>query len=1156
MKNFTDTSEKGLQRHITDFLVEKHKYIENSPKDFDKTYFFNVEQLLSFIETTQLKKYKSIINRDKSQFLARLSKEINKKGVIDVLRNGIKFFDLNIDLFYSLPSSNKNQDVIEKYNQNIFSVTKELIYSTNHNNEIDLVIFINGIPIITAELKNILTNQNVNHAIKQYKTDRNSQDELLRFGRCMVHFAVDNDEAFMTTKLAEDRTYFLPFNKGLNDGKPIKPFGKGNPNNPNGLKTSYFWEELLKKDTLSKVISKYAQIVTEKDKKTGEIKKKLIFPRYHQIKAVESVLKDTREKGVGQKYLIQHSTGSGKSFSIVWLTYQLANLFNASGNEHIFDTVFVVTDRRNLDEHIKDQLKAFTRVKDLVSFIGKGAGSKSDQLKEALHEKKKIVVVTVQTFPFVLEKIESLEDSNYAIIIDEAHSSQSGATSGKMNLLLSNDVQELIKDEDGNIKTEDYINYLVKGRKMLTNASYYAFTATPKNKTLETFGQKQEDGTFVPFHLYPMKQAIEEGFILDVLSSYTTYTSYYKLAKRIEDNPEFDVKKANKKLRVFVETHPDTIAKKARIMVDHFLNNVAHRIDGKARAMIVTRSIETAMKYKDAVDTYLSEIKSPYKAIVAFSGSKKHYRTGEELTENKMNNFEDGVNDIPEQFKKDEYRLLIVAEKYQTGFDQPLLHTMYVDKKLTGLQAVQTLSRLNRSHPAKQDTFVLDFYNETDDIKKAFEPYYTSTVLSEATDPNKLNDLEGDLEMLEVYTPEDVDRFFDSLVHDKGRDILDPQLDSLVSIFNDLSEEHKVEFKSKAKVFARTYDYLSKIIDFEKDDWEKLYWLLKNLIPKLKIKEPEQDDQEILDAVDINSFRPSKGSKTKIYLDDEGAVIDPIPVEGDGGLEQEGEKDTLENIINEFNDRFGNIDWKEPDNVKKTLTKDIPKLMQGNEKLMKIVNGSDMQNAKITTDKQLRETMLSLMKSQTEIYKKFMGDDEFKQRYQEFIFDFLRKESGIENIPKLIKSGESQDLEFKSTIRWDVRQQQVNKDLEKVILKTIAGFLNSKGGQLIIGVEDDGSIFGLENDYKAIGNGDRDKFENHLVQLIKTAIGVEYLKYIRFTFESINSKDVCLVTVVSSNKPAYLKYKGNEEFFVRTGNNTSPLSIKEAQDYISDKKWK
>lgn len=1155
MKNFTDTSEKGLQRHIVDYLVDKNGYIENDPKEYNKKYQLYIDQLLQFIKTTQPKKYESILNRDKSQFLSRLSKKIAQKGVIHVLRKGIKFYNLNVKLFYSEPASSKNPDDLQKYQSNIFSVTKELIYSANHNNEIDAVIFINGIPIITAELKNILTGQNVHNAIKQYQSDRNPNDELLRFGRCMVHFAVDNDEIFMTTKLVGEKTYFLPFNLGLNAGKPVKPFGKGNPDNPNGLKTSYLWEKTLTKATLSSIISKYAQIIKEKDNKTSKVKQKLIFPRLHQLEAVESLLDDTKANGVGKRYLIQHSTGSGKSFSIVWLTYQLANLFDKSGSKNIFDTVFVVTDRRNLDENIKEQLRAFTRVQDLVAFIGRGSGSKSDQLKEALHEGKKIVVVTVQTFPFVLEKIESLPDSNYAIIIDEAHSSQSGATSGKMNILLSNEIEDLPRDEDGNIKTEDYINYLVKGRKMLNNASYYAFTATPKNKTLETFGEKQEDGTFAPFHLYSMKQAIEEGFILDVLSNYTTYTSYYKLAKKIEGNPEFDVKKANKKLRVFVETHPKTIAKKAKIMVDHFHNNVAHLIDGKAKSMIVTRSIENAMKYKDAVDKYLSEIKSPYKAIVAFSGSKKHYRTGEELTENKMNNFPDGVNDIPVQFKKDEYRFLIVAEKFQTGFDQPLLHTMYVDKKLSGLQAVQTLSRLNRSHPAKHDTFVLDFFNEAEEIKEAFEPYITSTILSEATDPNKLNDLESDLEVLAVYTPEDVDRFFEALINDKGREVSDPQLDALATIFNDFSDDQKVEFKSKAKVFTRTYDYLSKIIDFEKEYWEKLYWLLKNLIPKLKIKETEDGEDDILETVDINSFRPSRGTKTKIYLSDDGAEIAPIPVEGESGVPKENEKDTLENIINEFNDRFGNIDWKEPDKVKKTLTKDIPQLMQDNKKLMRIVASSDTQNARITADKQLRDTMLGLMKSQTEIYKKFTGDDDFKQQYQEFIFDFLRNESGIENISQLIQKGESQSLEFKSSLRWDVRQEKINKDLEKVILKTIAGFLNSEGGQLIIGVEDNGNIFGLEKDYKALSNGDRDKFENHLVQIIKTTIGVEFLKYIRFSFDNIDERDVCLITVVRASKPAYVKYKNEEEYFVRTGNNTSPLGMKETQDYISDN-WK
>lgn len=985
MKNFTDTSEKGLQRHIVKKLVENQGYIESEPHDFDLEYLVNRDQLISFIEATQPEAYEAIEKRGQEQFLARLNKKIAGKGVIHVLRNGIKFYDKTIDVFYPQPESKLNPKDQARYAANIFSVTQELIYSKDHSSEIDLAIFLNGIPIITSELKNPLTHQTFVNAIKQYRIDRNPKDTLLNFGRCLVHFAMDTDEVHMTTNLAGEHTYFLPFNKGLNAGKPKPPFGKGNPANPDNLKTSYMWEEILTKDSLSNIIAKYAQFVEETNPDTGRKKTKLIFPRYHQLTAVRALLEDTKNNGVGNRYLIQHSTGSGKSFSITWLTYQLANLFNDQ-NENVFDTVFVVTDRRNLDENISDQLKSFARVTNLVQYIGEDAGSKSDQLKTALIEGKKIIVVTVQTFPFVLEKIENLPDSNYAIIIDEAHSSQSGATAAQMNAVLSNDeIDQLPKDEEGNVKTEDLVNALVKRRKMLSNASYYAFTATPKNKTLETFGEEDENGKFYPFHLYPMKQAIEERFIVDVLQNYTTYTSYYKLAKTIEGNPVFDVKKANKKLRVFVEEHPNTIAKKAKIMIDHFHNDVQHLIDGQAKAMVVTKSIHSAMKYKDAFDDYLKEIKSPYEAIVAFSGSKKHYRTGEDLTEVKMNNFEDGINDIPKQFKKEKYKFLIVAEKFQTGFDEPLLHTMYVDKRLTDLQAVQTLSRLNRSHKGKDDTFVLDFFNEAEDIKEAFKPYYTATILSEATDPNKLNDLQEDLDEAQVYSPEDVDRYFASVSKGAERSVLDPQLDALVSIYNNLPDEAKIEFKQKAKSFVRTYNYLSKIINFEKVYWEKLYWLLKALVTKLRVPQ-EEPEEDILETVDITSVRPSRQGRMKIVFDDEGPELEPIPTAGGNVGITITEKDTLENILSEFNKRFGDIKWNEPEKVEKVLTKDIPEMLRQDKN---VNNAPDRQNAKAVSNKKLKNEIKKLMMTQTEIYKRYMQDPEFQKKYEDYVFEMI-----------------------------------------------------------------------------------------------------------------------------------------------------------------------
>jgi len=987
MQNFTDTSEKGLQRHIKNKLVEEQIYLESKPSDFDLKYLVNKEQLFSFIEATQPEIYKSIQKRGEEQFLSTLDKKTKGKGLIYALRNGIKFYEDTVNIFYPQPASNLNPKAQARYAANIFSVTEELIYSEDHNKEIDLVIFINGIPVITFELKNPLTGQRFINAIKQYREDRDPADTLLSFGRCLVHFAMDTDEVHMTTRLEKDKTYFLPFNKGLNEGKPNPPYGKGNPENPEGIKTDYMWKDVLSKESLSNIITKYVQFIEEVNEDTGKRKNKLIFPRYHQLTAVRKLVKDTKENGIGKRYLIQHSTGSGKSFSITWLTYQLANLFSEE-SENLFDSVFVVTDRRNLDENIKEQLKAFGKVKDLVAYIGDRTGeSKSEQLKEALLEGKKIIVVTVQTFPFVLDKIQTIPESNYAIVIDEAHSSQDGATAAQMNAVLSNEeIESLPRDEEGNIPTDELVNVLVQRRKMLKNASYYAFTATPKNKTLETFGVKDSEGKFYPYHLYPMKQAIEEGFIIDILQNYTTYTSYYKLTKTIAGNPEFDVREANKKLRSFVEEHPDTIAKKAKIIINHFHSEVQHLIDGQARTMVVTKSINSAIKYKDAFDKYLKEIKSPYKAIVAFSGSKKHYRTGEDLTEVKMNNFEDGVNDIPKQFKKNKYRFLIVAEKFQTGFDEPLLHTMYVDKKLTGLQAVQTLSRLNRSHKNKNDTFVLDFFNSTEEIEDAFKPYYTTTVLSEATDPNKLNNLQEDLDEAQVYSREDVDSYFASLTTDAERNILEAQLDSLVAIFDNLTEEQKIEFKSNTKTFVRTYNYLSKIIDFEKAYWEKLYWLLRALVKKLKIEEPEPDEN-IIEAVDIDSVRPSRIGRRKIVFGGEdGPELEPIPTPIGGISKAPSEKDTLENILDEFNRRFGDVKWKEPDKVKKVLTEDIPEVLRKDKS---VNNAPDRQNAKEVTNKKLMNEIKNLMMTQTEIYQKFMNDESFQDKYSEYVFDMI-----------------------------------------------------------------------------------------------------------------------------------------------------------------------
>ncbi len=1000
---FTDTSEKGFQKFITNYLVIEQSFMETSPTEYDREFGLNTQQVMAFITATQKEAAEMIQKKGERSFFVRLDEKIKELGVIEVLRKGIKHFDKTIDLFYRQPSSVYNAKDAARYAANIFSVTQELKYSLNHENRLDLTIFVNGVPIITSELKNPLSGQYVQNGIRQYQTDRDPKEKIFSFARCMVHFAADTEQVFMCSELKGKASSFIPFNKGLNDGQATPPFGAGNPINPNGLKTHYWWETVLSKDSLANIIDKFAAVIEETDEDTGKKQKKMIFPRYHQLTSVRQILAHAKANGVGQKYLIQHSAGSGKSKSIAWLAHQLHGLFDKTGTSNIFDSVIVVTDRTVLDKQLRDEIIQFAPRQGIVAAITGEGGSKTSQLREAIANKKKVIICTVQTFPHLLDEMQDMGSLKFGIIIDEAHSSQSGETSGKMNAVLASPAASAKKGEAGEEAEdeeeptlEDKINELVEARKMIKNGSYFAFTATPKNKTLETFGvprqyieNGEEKTAFDAFHLYAMKQAIEEEFILDVLQNYTTYSSFYKLIKSVEGNPEFDTKQAHKKLRAYVEGHEFAIAEKAKIMIDHFHREVKHLINGEAKTMIVTKSILAAIKYKYAFDEYLREIKSPYKAIVAFSG-KKEYQ-GLELDETGMNNFDSYKNDIPKNFKKKEYRFLIVANKYQTGFDQPLLHTMYVDKKLRDVQAVQTLSRLNRAYkPHKKDTFVLDFYNTAEEIKEAFDPYYTSTILSEETSPNKLHDLLDALEKFEVYNEEVVQDFFEKYSANANRNILDPIIDSAAHIFKyDLNIDQQVDFKIKVKSFLRTYSYLAKLLDFNNLYWEQLWWYLKYLLPKLTIKENEDLAQGILESIDMDSYRPAKRGTEKISLVEDPGFVTPIPV-GVGGAKSTLELDTLENILNAFNQRFGDIDWTDKDKVNEILTQQIPADMKADLKIMDAINTSpDKQNAKISSDKKVEELMQQYLFTQTEIFKKFSTDQDFQRRYKEFIFDTL-----------------------------------------------------------------------------------------------------------------------------------------------------------------------
>ncbi|MEO1390469.1 MAG: type I restriction endonuclease [Cyanobacteria bacterium J06634_6] len=959
------------------------RWIQGTSADYSRDYAIDIAQLTAFLQASQPELADSFdlanASPTRRKFLSRLQGEITRRGTIDVLRNGIKDGPHEVPLFYGTPSSG-NRTATKNYAKNRFSITRQLHYSQDATRlSLDLCIFINGLPIATFELKNNLTKQTVEDAVEQYRRDRDPKELLFKFGRCVVHFALDDQEVRFCTHLTGKSSWFLPFNKGYNDGA-------GNPPNPNGIKTDYLWRQILTPYSLTNILENYAQIVEEKDEKTGKKKKKQIFPRYHQLNVVRSLLLDARIHGPGKRYLIQHSAGSGKSNSIAWLTHQLAGIEQTGieqTGEPLFSSILVITDRRLLDKQIRKTIKQFVEVGATVGAVTKG----SKQLREFIEDGKKIIISTVQKFPFILEELGSAHrGKNFAIVIDEAHSSQGGRTASAMSAALSES-----GSADADETPEDRINRIMESRQMLTNASYFAFTATPKNKTLELFGIPYTDEGKTkhrPFRSYTMKQAVQEGFILDVLEHYTPVNSYYRLVKTIENDPEFDTKRAKKKLRQYVESNDHAIQLKTEIMVDHFHEQVIalNKIGGQARAMVVTSGIARAIQYFHAFGRYLSDRKSPYKAIVAFSG--EHDYGGNPVTETTLNGFPSSK--IADQLQEDPYRFLICADKFQTGYDEPLLHTMYVDKQLSSIKAVQTLSRLNRAHPKKHDVFVLDFLNDVDTIQSSFADFYRTTILSDETDPNKLHDLKGTLDGYQVYTAADVDELVNRYLDGAARDRLDPILDACVAIYiQDLDEDEQIDFKGKAKAFCRTYGFLASILPYTNADWEKLSIFLTFLTPKLPAPREEDLSRGILEAIDMDSYRSEKQATIRIQLPDAEAEIDPIPVSG-GGFTSDPELERLSNILQGFNDQFGNINWTDSDRIQRLITEDIPRKVAADPAFQNAMQNSDEQNARIEHGKVLRKVVIDAMKDDTELFKQFSDNESFRRWLTNTVFSLNR----------------------------------------------------------------------------------------------------------------------------------------------------------------------
>ena len=973
----TDVSEKQLETILVNYLRDVHLYEQGVSEDYCKDYALDTERVKRFLLSTQKKKVENTAcfsnALSERKFFTELAKQLANRGVTDVLRKGFRFISELFDLYYPLPSE-LNPTAQELYKKNIFCVTKELAYSKENDNRIDLMVSLNGLPLITMELKNHYTGQTVENAVKQYQTDRDPKDPLLAPKRCAVHFAVDDDDIKMCTWLCGKGSWFLPFNKGLNGGA-------GNPVNPNGVRTAYLWEEILAKESLSDIIENYAQVVKKKDEKTGTEKTSVVWPRYHQLDGVRRLLAATRQKGVGQRFLIQHSAGSGKSNSITWLAYQLVGLLD--GTQALLDSVIVVTDRINLDTQIKNNIVAFKRLQNLVAWA-----DSADSLRKHLESGKKIIITIVHKFPFILDAIGTeLKHKRFGIIIDEAHSSQNGSLSAKMNIALSGNAG------DDEMDLEDRLLAVIEGRKMVKNANYYAFTATPKNKTLEMFGTpyQKPDGEIEhrPFHEYTMKQAIEEGFIMDVLAHYTTYDSYYKLVKAINEDPEFEKKQAQKKLRAFVESRPETIRQKASVIVEHFHTNVIGKgkVGGQARAMVVTSSILRAIEFYDEITRLLEERKSPYKAIVAFSGTKEY--GGRTLTEADVNGFPS--KDIEENMEHDPYRILVVADKFQTGYDQPLLHTMYVDKVLTDVKAVQTLSRLNRCHPKKRDTFVLDFCNDVEDIQKSFQRFYKTTILSKETDPNKLNDLIAEIESANIYTEEEVKALNEKYWAAEPREMLDPIVNKAVERFKWLDENDKIRTKSSIKSFLRTYTFIAAVMPYKSIEWEMLNTYYSLLVHKLPVLKDEDLTKGLIDAIDFDQYRLIKNEEQKIELENKDSEIDPIPVGNPkGGKEPDMQK--LSDILDEFN----KINWTNIEVVKQQLD-ELPTRLQSDVTFVNAVKNSNRETAMQQCASSMMAIVAGMLNENTEFCRYYLDHPDFmnaiNQRVFSYVYDQLNQES-------------------------------------------------------------------------------------------------------------------------------------------------------------------
>jgi len=1162
------TQEIHFEEAIEHHLLE-HGYTQGDSADFDPELCLEKDRLINFIQTTQAKTWQALEAihgaETANAVVADCRKHINTQGVLNVIRYGFKCYGKKLKVAYFLPNNQLNDDTLALYGQNVLSVTRQLYFSASNKKSLDMAIFLNGIPVVTLELKNKFTGQSTSHSIKQYKNDRDPSEPIFQFKKgALVHFAVDTDLAFMATRLSGKKTFFLPFNLGYNDGA-------GNPPAQGGeYCTSYLWRDVLQRDSLLDILNRFIHLQIEEKKilKDGAIKKikkeTMIFPRYHQLDVVRRLIAHSKDNGAGRNYLVQHSAGSGKSNSIAWLAHRLSSL-HTKADEKIYHSVIVITDRKVLDQQLQDTILQFDHKQGVVQKIDED----TRQLVKALSGGTPIIITTIQKFPFVSETLEKLQEEEggidigtkgkrFAVIVDEAHSSQTGETAADLREVLNSDgVAEAAQDyiADNEEEEDDAVVRTMLRRGKQPNLSFFAFTATPKYKTLKIFDEPGITGE-APFHHYSMRQAIEEGFILDVLANYTTYQTYYKITQTAEDDPNVDRKKAAKALARFLTLHEYNIAQKTEVMVEHFRTHVRHKIGQRAKAMVVTDSRLHAVRYKQAFDKYIQDKGyTDVRSLVAFSGSVEDPDApGLSYTEVSMNN---GISErgLPEAFDTDDYQVLLVAEKYQTGFDQPLLHTMYVDKKLSGIQAVQTLSRLNRTTAGKDDTFVLDFRNTEEEIYAAFKDFYQVTQAEDLTDPHHLYRLQGQIDEHQVIHNNEVNDFCAvyfapkrrESVHDHAK--MNNIVDLAVERYKELEEEVQDEFKGLLVNFRNMYSFLSQVMPYQDTDLEKLYTYLRYLISKLP-RDTSGPGYKVDGDVELEYYRLQKISEGSINLEDgeAGELKGPSDV-GTGGL---GEDEApLSELIKALNEKFG-TDFTEADRL---FFEQVEEEAFEDASLKEAAAANNYGDFSSILAKAFEGILIDRMEGNEEIFERLMGDanvrgiainDIAKSLYKRFRGDDM---SPADKLLALIPKGESKDLEFKQTFSMDVKKGTKEKYIEKSALKTVVAFLNSEGGYLLVGVDDEGDITGVNDEISKFYKNN-DKYLLNLKNHLKTKVGEGLYPLIDYSLVTVDGKDVLQIQCSPSNTPCFLD---DNEFYVRSGPSSDMLEGKSQHEYIKER---